>query len=98
MYIFFLSIVFGIFSMILYSWRFQNEMFVVKGYQLHHIWYGIIFLIFALLSYLYTNLVKLQLILLGLGIGILIEHIFNEGLVFVDKAPKYKNKIGIVKK
>ena len=53
---------------------------VIKGYHLHHSLFFIPLFLFA--SYAQG---RIALILLGSGVGVIIQHVFREGIKFITK-------------
>lgn len=97
LYIFFLAIALGIILMFIYTWKTKKSILVFKGYHLHHSLYGFISFFFALILYMLKISKVLQFFFIGLGIGIILQHILTEKFCFIEKVEKYKNKTGIFK-
>lgn len=66
-----------------YYWEFfcihilHKKSLIIGGYRLHHSLYGLFFVI--------AGLYLQNIMLIGLGIGILIQHFITDGFKFISK-------------
>lgn len=92
LFLFFSFIIFGITGSFLYEYLtrkigekyFKKDALIVKGYRLHHSLYGLIGLMFSLFFFLNGRIEAFQ-VLIGLSIGILVQHTLTDGFRFVSK-------------
>lgn len=55
----------------------KKDALIIKGYRLHHSLYGTAFLVLGFLSQ--------NIIAIGLGVGIIVQHTLTDGFRFVSK-------------
>ncbi|GEM_PF-890078 len=61
----------------------HKDAIYIKGYKLHHSIYG---LVLIALSIFFIQDIKIFLLILGIGVGIIIQHYFTgDGLVLITK-------------